>query len=460
MSGCINACGHHHSGNIGILGVDKKGTELYQISLGGNPKDDASIGTIIGPGFRAEAVPQAIDTIVETYLAKRSDGETFLDTWRRVGAQPSRRLSMALLDLATGRLVADPAEPRPSSSRMPMAPRSPPPPAAMPDDRDQVSRVQRRPRHQPCRAAPRAPWLQGRDQGDRPSYSRPRPVPASLGVRHRRDHRSGASAGVEGVRCADQAQLPAGFRNPLPLRRDAARKAEALDQRLTRVKSLTDRIRRCGGGSTAVSSLTNLGLEDQAILHAVAESGAEIDVFTLDTGRLFPEVLETVELSELRYRIRIRLVAPGARDRGTRRPRRGVRLPPFGREPQDLLRDPQSAAAQPRAFRRARLDQRLRREHSEERANVPLAEWDEGHALVKVNPVADWTTADLTAYIAANNIPVNPLHARGFVSIGCAPCTRAVQPGENPRAGRWWWENEEKKECGLHLNPNREGRAA
>jgi sulfite reductase (NADPH) hemoprotein beta-component len=88
MSGCINACGHHHSGNIGILGVDKKGTELYQISLGGSPKDDAAVGTIVGPGFRAEAVPQAIDTIIDTYLAKRSDGETFLDTWRRVGAQP------------------------------------------------------------------------------------------------------------------------------------------------------------------------------------------------------------------------------------------------------------------------------------------------------------------------------------------------------------------------------------
>src|SRR5665809_145606 len=67
MSGCINACGHHHSGNIGILGVDKKGTELYQISLGGSPKDDAAVGTIIGPGFRAEAVPQALDTIIDTY---------------------------------------------------------------------------------------------------------------------------------------------------------------------------------------------------------------------------------------------------------------------------------------------------------------------------------------------------------------------------------------------------------
>jgi sulfite reductase (NADPH) hemoprotein beta-component len=88
MSGCINACGHHHSGNIGILGVDKKGTELYQISLGGSPKDDAAVGTIIGPGFRAEAVPQAIDTIISIYLANRSDGEDFLATWRRVGAAP------------------------------------------------------------------------------------------------------------------------------------------------------------------------------------------------------------------------------------------------------------------------------------------------------------------------------------------------------------------------------------
>jgi sulfite reductase (NADPH) hemoprotein beta-component len=88
MSGCINACGHHHSGNIGILGVDKKGTELYQISLGGSPKDDAAVGTIIGPGFRAEAVPDAIDTIVSTYLANRRDGEDFLATWRRIGASP------------------------------------------------------------------------------------------------------------------------------------------------------------------------------------------------------------------------------------------------------------------------------------------------------------------------------------------------------------------------------------
>jgi sulfite reductase (NADPH) hemoprotein beta-component len=88
MSGCINACGHHHSGNIGILGVDKKGTELYQITLGGNPKDDAAVGTIIGPGFRAEKVPDVIDTIVDTYIENRHEGESFLETWNRVGAVP------------------------------------------------------------------------------------------------------------------------------------------------------------------------------------------------------------------------------------------------------------------------------------------------------------------------------------------------------------------------------------
>jgi phosphoadenosine phosphosulfate reductase len=254
-----------------------------------------------------------------------------------------------------------------------------------------------------------------------------------------------------------------GYRNLLPLRRDASRKeTESLDRRLVRVKSLTDRIRemrRRIEGRIVFS--TSLQLEDQAILHAIAESGAEIDIFTLDTGRLFPEVLETVELSELRYGLRIRLVTPEAQEVEELVSRDGV----FGfrhaienrkacceiRKVRPLNRELQGAQG---------WISGLRREHSDARAEVPLAAWDEARGLVKVNPVADWSTGDLTAYIAANNVPVNPLHARGFVSIGCAPCTRAVQPGEHPRSGRWWWENEEKKECGLHMNPNRGGKAA
>ena len=254
-----------------------------------------------------------------------------------------------------------------------------------------------------------------------------------------------------------------GYRNLLPLRRDASRKeAEALDERLARVKSLTDRIRemrRRIEGRIVFS--TSLQLEDQAILHAIAESGADIDIFTLDTGRLFPEVLETVELSEIRYRLRIRLVAPDANEVQELVARDGV----FGFRHSIENRKSCCEIRKVRPLNRELSGAQgwisgLRREHSEERSEVKLAAWDDARGLIKVNPVADWSTQDLTAYVAANNIPVNPLHARGFVSIGCAPCTRAVQPGENPRAGRWWWENEEKKECGLHMNPNREGKAA
>lgn len=253
------------------------------------------------------------------------------------------------------------------------------------------------------------------------------------------------------------------YRNLLPLRRDASRKeAEALDQRLARVKSLTDRIRemrRRIEGRIVFS--TSLQLEDQAILHAIAESGAEIDIFTLDTGRLFPEVLETVELSELRYRLRIRLVAPDANEVEQLVARDGVHGFRHSVENRKACCEIRKVRPLNRELQGAQgWISGLRREHSEERAGVPLAEWDEARGLIKVNPVADWSTQDLTAYIAANNVPVNPLHARGFVSIGCAPCTRAVQPGEHPRAGRWWWEHEEKKECGLHLNPNQEGKAA
>ena len=254
-----------------------------------------------------------------------------------------------------------------------------------------------------------------------------------------------------------------GFRNPQPLRRDAAkREADDLNARLEEISSLADRVaevRRSVEGRIAFS--TSLGLDDQAILNAIAESGADIDVFTLDTGRLFPEVLETVELSEIRYGLRIRFAVPEAAEVEELVARDGV----FGfrhavenrkaccevRKVRPLNRELQGANGWITG---------LRREHSEDRAEMPLAAWDELRALLKVNPIADWSTQQLTAYIADNDIPVNPLHARGFVSIGCQPCTRAVQPGEHPRAGRWWWENEEKKECGLHMNPRREGKAA
>ncbi|MGH6735072.1 MAG: phosphoadenylyl-sulfate reductase [Methyloceanibacter sp.] len=252
-------------------------------------------------------------------------------------------------------------------------------------------------------------------------------------------------------------------RNWLPLRWDASRKeAATLDERLARIDSLTDRIRevkRRIEGRIAFS--TSLGLEDQAILHAIADSGVDVDVFTLDTGRLFPEVLETIELSELRYRLRIRLVVPDAKEVEELVARDGVYGFRHAVENRKACCEIRKVRPLNRALEGAQgWMAGLRREHSDERAAVPLAEWDAERGLTKINPMADWSTKQLMSYIAANNVPVNPLHARGFVSIGCAPCTRAVQPGEHPRAGRWWWENEEKKECGLHLNGKRKGKAA
>ena len=255
-----------------------------------------------------------------------------------------------------------------------------------------------------------------------------------------------------------------GFRNPQPLRRDASkREAEELNARLAKIESLSDRIAEAaavGGGTHRLLRPASVSTIRRSCMPS-PKSGADIDIFTLDTGRLFPEVLETVELSEIRYGLRIRLVTPEASEVEALVARDGV----FGFR-QSV--DNRKACCEVRKVRPLNRELKgaqgwitgIRREHSDERADVALAAWDEERGLMKVNPIADWSTQELTAYIAENNVPVNPLHARGFISIGCQPCTRAVQPGEHPRAGRWWWENEEKKECGLHMNPRREGKAA
>ncbi len=196
---------------------------------------------------------------------------------------------------------------------------------------------------------------------------------------------------------------------------------------------------------------TSLGLEDQAVLHAIAESGAKVEVVTLDTGRLFPETLETLAESERRYGLRIRMLSPDAGQIEDLVGRDGV----LGFR---LSVDARKACCDVRKVRPLRRGLAgaaawitgLRRGQSAGRAEVPFASWDDDYGLVKINPIADWSTGQLDAYIQANDIPVNPLHARGFPSIGCQPCTRAVRPGEDIRAGRWWWESEDGKECGLH----------
>ena len=228
--------------------------------------------------------------------------------------------------------------------------------------------------------------------------------------------------------------------------------AGVLQSQLSEVDSLQGRVAmivRAAPGRIAFS--TSLGLEDQAVLHGFAQAGAEVDVFTLDTGRHFPETLMTLDRTERRCGQRIRVVAPDAGDVEEVVARYGV----FGFRLSVGARKACCDVRKVRPLRRALAGAAvwitgLRRGQSAGRAEIPFAAWDDTYSLIKVNPIADWTAERLDAYIAANNIPVNPLHARGFPSIGCQPCTRAIQPGEDIRAGRWWWEKEDGKECGLH----------
>jgi phosphoadenosine phosphosulfate reductase len=231
--------------------------------------------------------------------------------------------------------------------------------------------------------------------------------------------------------------------------------AQALDARLAAIEGLDERIAEIAlaiPGRVAFS--TSLGIEDQAVLDAIAGAKVKFDVFTLDTGRHFPETLETLQESELRYGTRIRVVAPDATEVEELVARDGI----FGFRLAVENRKACCDIRKVRPLRRALAGADgwitgLRREQSAGRAAVPFATWDAEHQLVKINPIADWTLARLESYIDEHNVPVNPLHAKGFPSIGCQPCTRAIKPGEDIRAGRWWWENEDGKECGLHNRP-------
>ncbi len=233
--------------------------------------------------------------------------------------------------------------------------------------------------------------------------------------------------------------------------------AQALARRLGALASLENRlaeIARAASGPVVFS--TSLGLEDQAILDAIAASRVPIGVFTLDTGRHFPETLEALDASERRYGLKIRVVAPDAAETQALVARDGV----FGFRSSIEARKACCDIRKVRPLNRALSGAAvwitgLRRAQSAGRAGVPFASWDAEHALVKANPLADWSDADLDGYLKAHDVPVNALHAKGFPSIGCQPCTRAVKPGEDTRAGRWWWENEDGKECGLHNRPAR-----
>ncbi len=241
-----------------------------------------------------------------------------------------------------------------------------------------------------------------------------------------------------------------------------AAEAARLDDAIAAAPDLVARLRLIADhvpGRVAFS--TSLGIEDQAVFAGIALAELPFDVFTLDTGRHFPETLETLSATEARYDRRIRIVFPDATEVEALVARDGIMG--FRQAIENRKACCNVRKVHPLNKALAGADgwiTGLRRDQSAGRAHVPFAEWDANLSLIKLNPIADWSLEALEAYVEANAVPVNPLHARGFPSIGCQPCTRAIHPGEDIRAGRWWWENEDGKECGLHNRPKAQDAAA
>lgn len=193
--------------------------------------------------------------------------------------------------------------------------------------------------------------------------------------------------------------------------------------------------------------------EDQVIYHAIARLKSNIEVFTLDTGRLFPETYSTWSQTLEKYHYPVKAFYPDQ-----------LALQDFVEQkgPNSFYESVENRKAcchirKVEPLKRALQGKKvwitgIRAAHSANRHDMPMVEWDEAHQVIKVHPLLHWSGEDVKSFIKENQIPYNSLHDKGFVSIGCAPCTRAIKPGEDFRAGRWWWEDADKKECGLHVN--------
>jgi phosphoadenosine phosphosulfate reductase len=202
-----------------------------------------------------------------------------------------------------------------------------------------------------------------------------------------------------------------------------------------------------------VTFSTSFSFEDQAIAHNILTNNLPISIFTLDTGRLFAETYSVWSATNERYNTNIKAMYPDNQLLEELVTERGPNS--FYESPQNRIDCCHIRKVEP--LRRALAGNAvwitgLRAEHSANRHDMPMVEYDATNNIIKYHPLLHWSTEDVRNYINEFNIPYNILHDRGFVSIGCAPCTRAVRPGEDFRAGRWWWEDSSKKECGLHVH--------
>ena len=242
-------------------------------------------------------------------------------------------------------------------------------------------------------------------------------------------------------------------RTPQPWfrRRSAAPDGDAAARRVEDVVAL---LRDVAARHSPAVFASSFGAEDMVIIDLIARHALSIRIFTLDTGRLPDETHALIDRVRTRYGLPIDVYAPDTRllqrfvrDHGANAFYRSVELRKACcgvRKTEPLTRALVAKGAWITGLRRAQ---------SITRAELATEEYDEAHALPKYSPLADWSDDEVWSYLRANDVPYNALHNRGYPSIGCAPCTRAVEPGGDVRAGRWWWERPEHKECGLHRHP-------
>ena len=245
-------------------------------------------------------------------------------------------------------------------------------------------------------------------------------------------------------------------RTPQPWfrRRNGERPDAANEPLAPRIGEVLERLRAIAENHAPAVLATAFGAEGMVLIDLIARHALPIRIITLDTGRLPEETLALIDRTRERYGVPIDVYAPDAQALESFVTQNGVNS--FYRSVD--LRKKCCALRKSEPLARALADKGawitgLRREQSESREDIAFEEFDALHGLPKFNPLADWTSDEVWRYVRANDVPYNALHDRGYPSIGCAPCTRAVQPGENPRAGRWWWEASSLKECGLHAKP-------
>ena len=207
-------------------------------------------------------------------------------------------------------------------------------------------------------------------------------------------------------------------------------------------------------GRAAIAS--SFGAEDMVLIDMCSKLKTRIDIFTLDTGRLPQETYDVMDEAAKKYSIKFCVFEPDTKELEELETKKG---------PNSFYESIDNRKECCRIRKIAPLKRALsgndcwitglRREQAVTRGSLEVIEWDEGNNMIKANPLASWSEKQVWDYIKANNVPYNKLHDKGYPSIGCAPCTRAVKPGEDLRAGRWWWETPEQKECGLHVKDGR-----